>query len=277
MLSHFIAFVLVGFVQIATAFWGGIVSVKSLPEGESKLKHYGIFLFLGVVGCGLTIWVGLQTYQAERDAINAQGRAEESQKNTQTKLDQSLLAQEHIKGQLESFAIVLGAIKSNPSSSSGDKLAVLLQQLAKPVPVNSVLDAMNNQQLQESVLALVKQMRETDFQFEHAKREMSDRQWQAERAIPLTDKAQFTAVRDKNWAEMQQTYATQDNEFREKYLGRAVAARDQMLKRIPLDKVPSDNFMHGPSSLEYGHLLGATTVGMIADYLERLALALPMK
>jgi hypothetical protein len=155
----------------------------------------------------------------------------------------------------------------------------LLQKLVKPVPVNSVLDAMTNQQLQDSALALVKQIRETDSQYERADREMTDRHMQAERAIPLEDKNPFTALRNKNWSEQLQLHAAQDNEFRDKYLGRGVAIRDQMLKRIPPDKVPIDDFMVGigAAALQYGHLVGPRPLGTTADYLERLALALPMK
>ena len=120
MLSHFIAFVLVGFVQIATAFWGGLVSVKALPEGESKFKHYAVFLFLGIFGLGLTVWVGLQTYQTEKDAIDAQGRAEESQKITQTKLDQSLLAQARMGGQLETLGLVVAQIRTSGNIGTKD-------------------------------------------------------------------------------------------------------------------------------------------------------------
>jgi hypothetical protein len=249
------------------------VSIK-LTKGESHKVWWGFTIFLGI-GASVLTWFSQATARKQHSAES------DAQKQEQTKLrdklDQSLLSQEHIKGQLDSFAIVLGTIKSTNANSSGDtrQLADLLQKMVKPVPVNSVLDAMTNQQLQDSVLALVKQMRETDSQFERAKREMTDRQWQADLAI--TDKTQFTAVRDKNWTEIQQTYATQDNEFRQKYLGRAIAARDQMLKRIPPDKIPNVNPMHGPSSLDFGHLLGATTVGRVADYLEQLALALPMK
>ena len=270
-LSHFFAFIFVGFVQIATAFWGGVVSVKALPEGESKLKHYGIFLFLGILGLILTVWVGLQTYDAEEEAIARQKQAEANEKTTQGKLDQSLLSQENIKGLLTGLAITMEK-SGNPAN---DQLSAVVKRFSQPPPVNSILDAMTNPQLQESALAFVKQMRDTDAQFERQTREMTDRHWQAERQIPMDQKVQFTELRDKDNAELLRWLAAQDNEFRNKYLGRAVSLRDQMLKRIPPDKVPQvDN---GSASLDFGHLLGATTIGRVADFLEQLALRLPMK
>ena len=95
MLSHFIAFALLGIVQVVTAIWGGIVSVKSLPEGENRFKHYAGFLFLGVLGVVLILWVGVQTYQTEREAIAAQ-------KNTQAKLDSLQLYQRYASEALSS-------------------------------------------------------------------------------------------------------------------------------------------------------------------------------
>jgi len=225
----------------------------------------------------LVVWSGMRAYDVQKLNETAQTQLRDDLKLTHAKLDQSLNSEEFMKGQLSGLAIVLGKMSGSTNLSDAKRLTELLQKLGRPPAVNSVLDAMTNQQLQDSVLALVKQMRETDSQFERANREMIDRHWQAERAIPLEDKAQFTAIRNKNWSELLQLHADQDNEFRDKYLGRGVAVRDQMLKRIPPDKVPNVNVMHGPSSLEFGHLLGATTLGMIAYYLEQLALALPMK
>lgn len=134
-----------------------------------------------------------------------------------------------------------------------------------------------NEQLQQSALAFVKQMRETDTQFERESREMNDRQYLAERQIPIEQQGRFLELRNKNIADSQQLQATHDNEFRDKYLGRGLSLRDQMLKRIPPDKVPSVNYNRGPAALDFGHLIGATTVGRIADYLEQLALSIPTK
>jgi hypothetical protein len=88
MISHLIAFVLLGFIQIATAFWGAVVSIKALPQRESKLRHYWIFIVLGIIGLGLTFWVGFQTYQTDKEAIKKQKAMEQFQTLVVGQLDE---------------------------------------------------------------------------------------------------------------------------------------------------------------------------------------------
>ena len=63
------------------------MSVKALPEREPKIKHYGIFIGLGVFGLALTIWVGLQTYYSDKEAIKQQQAMESFQVHVTNQLD----------------------------------------------------------------------------------------------------------------------------------------------------------------------------------------------
>jgi hypothetical protein len=76
MLSHLLSFFLIGAVQVLNALWGGIVSVKSLPPGEKKRLHQGVFVALGVLGLVLTFWAGMQGYQTEKESIAKQEKTD---------------------------------------------------------------------------------------------------------------------------------------------------------------------------------------------------------
>ncbi len=71
--SHFLAFILMGIVQILMTVYGGYIAVKSLPSHERKPLHW-LFIVLGLFGVALTFWIGSQTYESERQAAEAQNQ-----------------------------------------------------------------------------------------------------------------------------------------------------------------------------------------------------------
>lgn len=118
--SHFITFVLIGFVQIATAFYGGFVSVKSLPPGEKRLPHLLGFAALGVCGVILTIWIGFQSYDSERRAAETQNRL----------LTELAAANQKLENQSGQLATIAGILKIN--SNDPAVLAAALAQALHP-------------------------------------------------------------------------------------------------------------------------------------------------
>jgi hypothetical protein len=263
-LSHFIAFILVGFVQIATAFWGGVVSVKSLPPGESKLKHYGIFLFLGVIGSGLTVWVGLQTYQAEKESTAAQGRAEQSQVRTQEKLDASLQAQARLSGEILAFGSVLGQMKE--SGNLGMKEVVTaMSQLARAT-ANAQNVELTDKQLCARAMDVAKRMRELEQRFQAQQRAISDREFSASMAATTQEE------RSKVWNEMTQAevqlYYQRNQEYASALLAEVLFIRDEMIKKI---KTPPPQPQHEGITAFEGTLAGPSPLTMGAAYLEELS------
>src|SRR5580693_9061539 len=72
MLSHLLTFVVMGLVQLALAVYGVCLAVKSLPPGEKRRPHLLGISFLGLLAVILTVWIGVQTYQSEKQAENVQ-------------------------------------------------------------------------------------------------------------------------------------------------------------------------------------------------------------
>ncbi len=94
-----------GLVQIATAVWGGIISVKSLPPTEKRFPHLSGFIALGIAGVALTFWIGAQSYESERQAEKAQ--------------NQLINKLENQNGQLAAIAGMLKVNSTDPSVLAG--------------------------------------------------------------------------------------------------------------------------------------------------------------
>jgi hypothetical protein len=99
--SHFLAFILMGIVQLTMAVFGGYIAVRSMPRGKRKPLYLGIFIVLGLAGVGLTFWIGSQTYESER-------RSAESQNQLVQKL-------ENQDGQLTTIAAMLKVNSNDPA------------------------------------------------------------------------------------------------------------------------------------------------------------------
>src|ERR1035437_821645 len=103
----FWAYVFLGLVQVATGIWGGIVSSRSLPHGRERTAHVGVFVVFCFFGCALTIWSGLRAVESQKAAEREQQMLKSQLNTAQRKLDQTLVSQEYLKGQVNSLATVI--------------------------------------------------------------------------------------------------------------------------------------------------------------------------
>jgi hypothetical protein len=268
MVSYLLSFILLGIVQIFTAVWGGIVSVKSLPVSEKKMPHVLGFVFLGLFGVVLILWIGYQTYAAEREAKISQERAEQSQidmgndlKEARTKLDQSVLAQEFMKGQLSGLAIVLGKMQDN-GTLGAKQVAGAIEKMAQS---NAQTTALSNKQLCTQTTALTKRMLAFEYRWHSARDQMSDRQSAAMR------EASGEGARKQLWnqqtRELIQSSQQENYEFRSTMLGEAIYLKDELLKRLPGEAAPEQKNL---IAFE-GSTAGVSAIGDAANYLDALA------
>ena len=132
----FWAYVFLGLVQVATGIWGGIVSSRSLPHGRERTAHVGVFVVLCFFGCALTIWSGLRAVESQKAAEREQQMLKSQLNTAQRKLDQTLLSQEYLKGQVNSLATVIGQSGKNTSDIGViERLAKNLAEATKaPAP-----------------------------------------------------------------------------------------------------------------------------------------------
>jgi hypothetical protein len=107
--------------------------------------------------------VSRPTYEAEKEAIAAQGKAEENQKLTQQKLDLSLRSQDRLAGEVLAFGIVLGQIKD--SGNLGMKeVAAAVKQLAQ---ANMQAGNVSNKDLCARTFDLTKNLRAMEAEFQN--------------------------------------------------------------------------------------------------------------
>lgn len=131
-------YILLGFVQVCTAVWGGIVSARTLPSGRERNMHIAVFSIFGVIGTALIIWSGLRSYDAQKLNSEIQAQLRDDLTEARRKMDQSLQRQEYMRGQLDSIGLMVGKIREKSVDPGLKDLATAVSKLAeraaKPVP-----------------------------------------------------------------------------------------------------------------------------------------------
>lgn len=125
MLSHLWTFLILGAIQIYMTVWGGIVSVKSLPDGENKALHRRVFWFSGILALIVTSIIGYQTYKDQKDDVKYKADASASQQKIQTELDDARAAQNTMNGELLTYAAVLGQMKDSDNVGTKELAAAI--------------------------------------------------------------------------------------------------------------------------------------------------------
>lgn len=232
MSTELFVYILLGFVQGATAMWGGIVSARSLPAGRERTVHVAFFVVLFCVGMSLIVWSGGRAYHAQEANDKAQKKLQADLDAARGKLDQSLLAQEYMKGQLNSIGIIMGKL--------GDSGSPALKQLASAVEhmaqSNAQATAATNKQLCANTMDLIKRMHEFEYKRRLDAGQFIDRQMNAMRAARTEEEQRQVWQRETQ--ELMQRSAYEQYEFRTSLLGEAIYLKDELLKRLPRRRNP---------------------------------------
>lgn len=128
--------------------------------------------------------------------------------------------------------------------------------------------ALSNAELSRQAIALAVEMR--DFETEHRNRDWEISEYERDRVRSAREKE-----KDLFWRQYANNSIRRSNEhqnrFRQRYLGKAVHLRDEMLRRVQ----PPPNFDSHRLIAFDGMLAGPSPVSDAADYLEQLARSLP--
>lgn len=106
------------------------VSTKSLNAGE-RASHVIGFIALGLIGMILIIWSGSRASEFQKANERAQTELRQDIKSAREKMDQSLLSQENMKGQLSAFAVVLIKFVTSGRQVDLRPLASAMAQVSK--------------------------------------------------------------------------------------------------------------------------------------------------
>ncbi len=120
MLSHLLTFVVMGLVQLALAVYGVYLAVKSLPPGEKRRPHLLGISVLGFFAVILTVWIGIQSYESEKQAENDKNELKRDLAAANQKL-------ENYDGQLKAIAEMFRVNSTDPAM-----LATAINQALHP-------------------------------------------------------------------------------------------------------------------------------------------------
>ena len=241
------------------------MSAKSLPPGENKTVHIGGFIFLGVFGCALIVVTGFRTLESQRRAAKDATQLQTKVDDADSKLQQSLLSQKSIEGQLLAFGIVLGQMRDMGGSGSRE-LANAVQQLAKANAANAQVIDMNNKQLCARAGDVAKRMREIELRYRAQEQAAMDRQRNTIRT--LTNQDDQTKAFSEMTQGMTQFYFQKNQEYTSTVLAEALFVRDELLRRI---RTPPPSPQNEGTTAFTGSLAGPAPLTMGAAYLEELS------
>ena len=131
MATDLLVYILLGLTQGVTAAWGGIVSARSLQRGRERNAHIGIFAVMFVFGTALVVWSGLRASASQKENDRAQDQLRADVREARQKMDQSLLSQENMKGQLGALSVVLGKFVESGRGADLNKVAEITAQILK--------------------------------------------------------------------------------------------------------------------------------------------------
>jgi hypothetical protein len=123
----------IGVVSILMTIIGAIISTWPPQTKRAKGLYCGIFVFLGGFSVVLII---LQSNQVEAQQKSIQDKSDLREKELRGKLDQSLLSQEYMRGQLDSIGFMVGRLGQNNSSPGMRALAEAIKKMSVSANAN---------------------------------------------------------------------------------------------------------------------------------------------
>jgi hypothetical protein len=138
-----ILFISLGVAVTVLAVWGGVVAVRTLPDGENRSPHLWVFIGAGVVAITLTIFIGIRNFYAQKESARQQGETRDSLSHANNQLDgesqaleQSRLAEEYMMGQLNALSQMMSRIGTGGGSSAqiASALSATMREMERTFP-----------------------------------------------------------------------------------------------------------------------------------------------
>jgi hypothetical protein len=273
MIVDLLIYLFIGFAQLATAIYGGVVSAKSIEDAKEKQRDIIIFVGLGIIGFVLIVVSGVRLFYAQIDTQRQQSTlqkrldetgadlktATEDLKTAKEKLDQSLAAQSNMDGQLKSLQLMV----SNLGKAGLPGMEALARSIQGMNQSNQSQAAETSQHLCQKALDKAQAIRSFQNQFEES-----------------TTTTLMSRPNNQNPSEfnrMSQNIADAErlhtNKFMSDYVGDAKYLKDSMAERLTVKQRDSlrDNNTQADMVLNYGEKSGARDEMKVALYLEQIA------
>jgi hypothetical protein len=242
-------------VVILPTLFAVLLEAVSKEIKEHPYWRIGVLTF----GIGLSALTWIQISRADRIHDN-------EQKELEGKLDQSLLAQQYTKGQLESLSLTVGQC-----NQSSPQLAVAIKQMAQANAQNASDLKASNAELCKRTYTKAEDIRRFQAKYE-SDRQAVEMQDLAKQRAATTDQASrelLNNMRQRDWMSQQ----SHDLEFRSKYMPGAKYLRDLLMSRIPpkMSETLVNNNGQAEMNLAFSTFSGNANEYGIATYLDELA------
>lgn len=262
------------------ATWGGIVSAKSLPATEKKLPHLWGFIAMGALGVILIGAIGVHNYSTQKENARVQEKmqadlatARRDATDTKTKLDDSRLTQEFMKGQLSGLSLMVGKI--NETGAVGNKqmasaLSAISRKASEAQDNRSALERMSNAALRSKVLEFSKTMLEVTAKYDAMGSANTDAMMT--QISRTKDEKERSALFIRMTDTSTRLYNQFKLEFGRDYLAQAILYRDEFIRRLGPQPPPRGE--EGPTAFD-GTFVNTMSAYGTAVYLQKLAYKLP--
>ena len=249
------------------AVLGGVLGARSLP-GEPEKRRKKIVLWSVIFGALFIFSVLLAGYQ--------QVRATSQQRETEQKAAQEKLLSEgevkYTQGQLDSINKILASVVQQGGAESRSLEAALVKGalgasvISRPVNQVPAIKQLSNDDLQKRAISMANSIREID------------REERNSVPIPLSPNP---SNQGSFFAAAQTAHIRANDQWGAIHVQCGVLVQE-MLTRIPAGSLASTAVQQQQQyqidlTIETGRADGANPLTMVADYVERLARALPVK
>ncbi len=245
---------------------GGILIILSSAVSETmpqkwRLRTWIVFVVLGLI----YIYVGI--HLANQNEIEQTNR-DHAIHDLHGQLEQSLLAQQYTKGQLDSLSLMVGRI--GQPSPQGDGLAAAIKQMAQATAQNAADLKASNTDLCNRARASAEKIRVFQGKYQEAERTEMEQDYLQQRAASTDERH---ALFEKKMQRDIHTEQLHEAEFRSKYMLEAKYLRDLLMSRIPpkMSETLMSNNGQAEGNLTNSMLAGAFNEYGIATYLDELA------
>jgi hypothetical protein len=244
---------------------GGILLVSSAVVSEKMPREWRVHKWVSFILLAL-IYSAVGIHQARQEEI-AQCNQDRAIKELRQKLDQSVLEQAKMTGELTAMREIMGSL-SNTGLPGFKEFATAITNVMQTHARRAAEGQITDKQLCDRTLKLARSIRDFESAYENKERYAAIMGWK-----PNQTPQQQQADWELQTKEAIQRYQQHRDEFRDKFLGDAKYLKDLMLEKINIenrDELVKSN-EQAEANLNFGQMAGAFNEYRIANYLEEIA------
>jgi hypothetical protein len=244
---------------------GGILIVLSSVVSQEMPKEWRVRMWIGFIALAL-IYSTVGIHLAKQKQI-AQRHRDGEIKELRQELDQNVLQQARMTGELTAMREVMGSL-SKTGLPGFREFATAITNVMQTNARRTTEGPISDKQLCDRALKLAKSIRDFESTYENNERYASFQGWK-----PNQTPKQQQADWELQTRETIRRYQQHKDDFRNKFFEDGKYLKDLMLEKIPPEKRDALVKVNGQaeSNLNFGQMTGAFNEYLIANYLEEIS------